>query len=167
VDFFAGANQIGQATSSPFTITWSNAPAGTYQLTAKAIDAKVFSGVSAPVSIVVGAVSSYAVTIFQNPGGDFMAWEGESVAAITNVTGSAASFVVTNDATASGGQALYTAGSINSMRHAAWLFLRAPVQRAGIYTLYHRWRASTAATDQDPTMGNSCQLPVSFGNLTR
>lgn len=53
VDFFEGINQIGQATSNPFTITWTNVPAGAYQLTAKATDSNGFSGVSAPVSIVV------------------------------------------------------------------------------------------------------------------
>jgi hypothetical protein len=165
VDFFAGANQIGQAISSPFTITWNNVPAGTYQLTAKATDASGLSGISQPVSIVVGAVSSHAATIFQNPSSDFVAWEGESVSAITNVAGSAASFVVTNDATASGGLALYQAGAnqLNAPRSVALYALK--FSASGTYTLYHRWRASTAATDQDPTMGNSFQLPISFGDL--
>ena len=38
VDFFAGSTLVGSATSAPFTFTWSNAPAGGYSLTAKAVD---------------------------------------------------------------------------------------------------------------------------------
>jgi hypothetical protein len=40
VEYFEGANQIGQATVDPFTFAWSNVPAGTYTLSAKATDSK-------------------------------------------------------------------------------------------------------------------------------
>ena len=33
VDFFQGATQIGSDTTSPYSVTWSNVPAGTYSLT--------------------------------------------------------------------------------------------------------------------------------------
>ena len=38
VDFFVGSTPIGSATASPFTIAWTNVPAGTYLLTARATD---------------------------------------------------------------------------------------------------------------------------------
>ena len=38
VDFFVGTTLLGSATSAPFTFTWSNAPAGNYNLTAQAVD---------------------------------------------------------------------------------------------------------------------------------
>ena len=36
VDFFQGTTQIGSDTTSPYSFTWSNVPAGTYSLTAGA-----------------------------------------------------------------------------------------------------------------------------------
>ena len=38
VEFFQGTTLIGTATTSPYTVTWSNVPAGSYSLTAKATD---------------------------------------------------------------------------------------------------------------------------------
>ena len=38
VDFFAGSTLVGSVTSAPFTFTWSPAPAGSYSLTAQAVD---------------------------------------------------------------------------------------------------------------------------------
>jgi hypothetical protein len=38
VDFFAGTTLIGSDTSSPYSVTWNNVPAGTYSLTAVARD---------------------------------------------------------------------------------------------------------------------------------
>lgn len=38
VEFYADARILGVATSSPYTIVWTNVPAGTYHLTARAID---------------------------------------------------------------------------------------------------------------------------------
>jgi regulation of enolase protein 1 (concanavalin A-like superfamily) len=38
VDFFAGTTLVGSATVSPYNVTWSNVPAGTYSLTAVARD---------------------------------------------------------------------------------------------------------------------------------
>ena len=38
LDFYAGATLVGSATSSPYTVSWTNVAAGTYSLTAIATD---------------------------------------------------------------------------------------------------------------------------------
>src|SRR5690606_35645876 len=38
VEFYAGSTLLGQDTSSPYSYSWTNVPAGTYNLTAKAYD---------------------------------------------------------------------------------------------------------------------------------
>jgi Concanavalin A-like lectin/glucanases superfamily/Bacterial Ig domain len=55
VQFFANGNQIGTATTAPFGITWGNVAAGSYALTAKAIDRVGSSTTSSPVNINVAA----------------------------------------------------------------------------------------------------------------
>jgi hypothetical protein len=55
VEFFVGGTRkIGETSTSPYTIVWSQAPAGRYRLTAKATDANGLSTVSAPIDIIVG-----------------------------------------------------------------------------------------------------------------
>ena len=58
MDFYSGATLIGTTTASPFQITWSNVPAGTYSLTAKATDNGGAATTSAAVSITVTSGSS-------------------------------------------------------------------------------------------------------------
>ena len=53
IQFFAGTNLIGQATSSPYTFTWNSVPPGAYVLSALAVDAAGGMATSAPVSITV------------------------------------------------------------------------------------------------------------------
>jgi regulation of enolase protein 1 (concanavalin A-like superfamily) len=53
VDFYAGATLLGSDTSSPYSVSWSNVPAGTYLLTAKATDNTGASTTSAGVSVTV------------------------------------------------------------------------------------------------------------------
>ena len=56
VEFYAGTTLIGSDTSSPYSVTWSNAAAGSYQLTATALDN-------------LGAVTTSAArTVTVNPG---------------------------------------------------------------------------------------------------
>jgi hypothetical protein len=50
---FAGSQQIGAATSSPFQLALNNVPAGSYSLTAHATDNEGAVGVSTPVNITV------------------------------------------------------------------------------------------------------------------
>jgi len=58
VDFYAGATLIGTDTTSPYSVTWSSAPAGSYSLTAVATDNGNASTTSAPVSITINGASS-------------------------------------------------------------------------------------------------------------
>jgi hypothetical protein len=61
VEFFAGTNSLGITTNNPFStgprnpfcLVWSNAPVGTYALTAKATDSRGASTVSDPIAIAV------------------------------------------------------------------------------------------------------------------
>lgn len=54
VEFFAGANSFGKATTKPFTISLPGAT-GSYTITAKATDATLANATSAPVSFAVSA----------------------------------------------------------------------------------------------------------------
>ena len=53
VEFFNGATLLSTATTSPYTFTWTNVAAGSYQLTATAFDANGASATSAAVPITV------------------------------------------------------------------------------------------------------------------
>jgi regulation of enolase protein 1 (concanavalin A-like superfamily) len=55
VDFYSGATLLGTDTSSPFSVTWSNVPAGTYALTARVTDNLGAEGTSASVTIHVSS----------------------------------------------------------------------------------------------------------------
>ncbi len=55
VEFFQGTVKVGEAVASPYAATWSNVPAGTYSLTARATDSNGLSSTSSPaVSVTVG-----------------------------------------------------------------------------------------------------------------
>jgi hypothetical protein len=53
VEFFTGATKVGQATGSPYSCVWSNAPAGFYSITAVLTDSTPLSVTSAPVAIAI------------------------------------------------------------------------------------------------------------------
>src|SRR5205814_1515942 len=53
VDFFAGTNLVGSKTNSPYTITWTNVPVGSYVLIARATDNLGATNFSAPVNVSV------------------------------------------------------------------------------------------------------------------
>lgn len=53
VEYFHGSTKIGEATSSPYTVTWSNVSAGSYTLTARATDNDGATGTSTAVAISV------------------------------------------------------------------------------------------------------------------
>lgn len=70
VEFYAGTNRLGESTSgSPFTFTWTNAPAGRHNLTARAFDTSGASGISTPVKVVVGTPPPLIVMVVGNPAG--------------------------------------------------------------------------------------------------
>jgi uncharacterized repeat protein (TIGR01451 family) len=53
VEFFQDATKLGEVTNTPYSLVWSNVPAGNYTLTAKATDSLSANATSAPVSIKV------------------------------------------------------------------------------------------------------------------
>jgi hypothetical protein len=55
VEFFRDTISLGVVTASPFTLTWNNAAAGRYVLTARVTDDRGASVVSSPVSVTVTA----------------------------------------------------------------------------------------------------------------
>jgi phosphatidylinositol-3-phosphatase len=57
VEFFHGTTLIGADTTSPYSITWSSVPAGSYALTARATDNAGSSTTSNPVNITVTLVA--------------------------------------------------------------------------------------------------------------
>jgi len=60
VAFYAGTTKLGDDTTSPYSLTWSNVAAASYSLTAVATDNSGLSTTSAPVSIIVSAQSGGA-----------------------------------------------------------------------------------------------------------
>ena len=63
VEFYQGSTLIATDTASPYTATWSSAPAGTYALTAVAVDAAGNRTTSAPVSVTVNATTNKPPTV--------------------------------------------------------------------------------------------------------
>lgn len=53
VIFYAGTQQIGEDATSPYSITWSNVAAGTYAITAKAVDNNNAATTSSAVNVTV------------------------------------------------------------------------------------------------------------------
>lgn len=76
VEFYNGATKLGEATSSPYTYTWTNVAAGSYSLTAKATDNGNASTTSSVVNITVSTPSANAWNLSGNagttPGTDFI-----------------------------------------------------------------------------------------------
>jgi hypothetical protein len=65
VEFFANSDKIGERTSSPYSLTWSNVAEGEYTLRAVATDNIGLLGTSAPVSITV--VTSLPIALLRGP----------------------------------------------------------------------------------------------------
>jgi hypothetical protein len=62
VQFFAGANKVGEASASPWSAAWTNAAAGTVFLTALATDNSGASTLSAPVAVSISVLPAPAST---------------------------------------------------------------------------------------------------------
>jgi len=62
VDFYQGSSLIGTATTSPYSISWTNVAAGTYTLTAKATDNGGAVTTSTAVTVTSNAPPSVAIT---------------------------------------------------------------------------------------------------------
>src|SRR5215831_357668 len=62
VEFFQGATLIGTDTTSPYSFSWTNVPAGSYSLTAKATDSTGATATSAARTIKVNAPPTVSLT---------------------------------------------------------------------------------------------------------
>jgi predicted phage tail protein len=63
VDFYAGSTLLGSDTTSPYSVNWSNVPAGSYLLTARATDNTGASTMSAGVNVTVNANQAPTVSL--------------------------------------------------------------------------------------------------------
>jgi predicted phage tail protein len=75
VEFYRGTTKLGEDTSSPYSFAWNSAPAGTYSLTAVAVDDAGGATTSTPVSITITAPNSSPTVAITSPanGGTFTA----------------------------------------------------------------------------------------------
>lgn len=82
VEFYQGTTKLGEDRKNPFTTSWSNVQAGTYTLTAIAIDNSGASSTSAPITVIVGSTqngnTAPSVTI-TNPSNNASFSEGANV----------------------------------------------------------------------------------------
>jgi len=67
VEFFNGTSKLGEDVTSPFSITWTNAPAGTHTLTAKATDNQNLMTTSASVAISVAELPGAPLVALTSP----------------------------------------------------------------------------------------------------
>ena len=70
VDFYRGSTLIASDTASPYSVTWSSAPAGTYALTAVAFDSGGASSSSAAVNVTVTSTAPPPTKVAFTPSPD-------------------------------------------------------------------------------------------------
>jgi gliding motility-associated-like protein len=63
VEFFSGVTKLGEDLTSPYSFVWTNPPAGSHALTAKATDNENKVSTSASVNIIIGANTPPTVAI--------------------------------------------------------------------------------------------------------
>ena len=101
VQFFAGTNKVGEISSSPWTVLWSNLVPGSYVLTAVAADNTGATTISAPVSVSVTIPPrAPALNIQAGNGEVILSWpssgDGMIVQKASNLLSSASWSKVTN-----------------------------------------------------------------------
>src|SRR5439155_9605302 len=77
VEFFADSLKLGEATNSPYTLIWSNAPRGTFTLMARASDNWRGSNDSAVVAITIS--NSPPSVVLTNPVAGATFFEGTNI----------------------------------------------------------------------------------------
>src|SRR5207245_2954056 len=106
----------------------------------------LFSKLRLTISILLmTVVVSRAATVVQSSGGSYIAFEAETLASITN--GPPTTWVVTNDATASGSLAIYQDGVNGTTTSSSSVLYSIKFSQAGTYSIYYRWRADKGHTD--------------------
>jgi hypothetical protein len=69
VDFYAGSDLVRSDTTSPYTVTWTSVPPGTYSLSARAIDDSGATSTSQPITVSVATNAPPTVAISAPAGG--------------------------------------------------------------------------------------------------
>jgi len=111
------------------------------------------------------APPAHGATIIQAPGSSYVSFEAEGNPTVIN--GTPTVWVSTNDATASGGAALYIGGtSDNNTAPHSFAQYQIKLATAGTYNLYFRWRADPARTGSDVFTANSFFIGNVFGNFS-
>ncbi len=87
VDFYRGAILLGTATSAPYTYNWTNVPAGSYTVSAKATDNSGGTTMSAPVTVTVAPNAPPTVSL-TSPTAGFNAFAPADVALSANAADS-------------------------------------------------------------------------------
>jgi len=103
IEFFSGGNKIGEDTSSPYSMTWSNVTAGSYALTARATDNEGGTTTSAGVNITVNPPPG-GTNLLVNGGFESgtSSWSGQGCSISSSSTAhSGSKSVVTSSRTAS------------------------------------------------------------------
>jgi hypothetical protein len=112
-----------------------------------------------------GSLETNAAVILQSSGSAYVSWEAETDSKIIN--GTPAFWIRTNDAAASGGAALYIAGTTdNALAPHSFVQYEIKFATAGTYNLYYRWKADAARTVADQFTANSTLIPNAFGALS-
>jgi hypothetical protein len=88
VEFYAGSTRVGSDTSSPYSITWSNAPAGAYTLSAKAWDNSGASMISAGVNISIGSTNKAPTVSLTAPAAGATFTAGTTITVTANASDS-------------------------------------------------------------------------------
>jgi hypothetical protein len=101
VEFYADATKLGEATSSPYTLLWTNPASASYQLTAVATDNNGATTVSAPVGVSITTVPQpVSLAIARLGAGVQLSWPTSATASfLQSSTGALSSInwrVVTN-----------------------------------------------------------------------
>ena len=67
VEFYDGANKLGEDTSAPYTYDWTNVPVGSYSITARATDTLGAQTTSSPRTVTVAATNLAPSTSITSP----------------------------------------------------------------------------------------------------
>src|SRR5207247_2308835 len=67
VEFFQGANKLGERTNSPYSLVWSNVASGSYSLSARATDNGGYATMSSPITISVTNSSASLAVALEHP----------------------------------------------------------------------------------------------------
>jgi gliding motility-associated-like protein len=88
VEFYSGSKRLGQDTSSPYSYAWTNVPAGTYTITAKATDNRSGVTTSNAVTITVAVPNKAPVVKITKPANNTVFTEGQSISLEATATDS-------------------------------------------------------------------------------